>query len=42
MIGQATRDPDLAELARRMPLVVTAENHSIIGGLGSAVAELPP
>ncbi|UWU78738.1 hypothetical protein N2603_09875 [Bradyrhizobium huanghuaihaiense] len=33
-------DPDLAELARGMPLVVTAENHSIIGGLGSAVAEL--
>lgn len=33
-------DPDLGELARGMPLVVTAENHSIIGGLGSAVAEL--
>lgn len=33
-------DPDLADLARQMPLVVTAENHSIIGGLGSAVAEL--
>jgi len=33
-------DPDLIDLARRMPLVVTAENHSIIGGLGSAVAEM--
>ncbi|MCO5733306.1 transketolase C-terminal domain-containing protein [Rhizobium sp. SSA_523] len=33
-------DPALVELARRMPLVVTAENHSIIGGLGSAVAEM--
>jgi transketolase len=33
-------DPDLAELARGLPVIVTAENHSIIGGLGSAVAEL--
>ena len=33
-------DPALVDLAGRMPLVVTAENHSIIGGLGSAVAEL--
>lgn len=33
-------DPDLIELARQMPVVVTAENHSIIGGLGSAVAEV--
>lgn len=33
-------DPGLIELARQMPVVVTAENHSIIGGLGSAVAEL--
>jgi transketolase len=27
------------ELARRHPIVVTAENHSVIGGLGSATAE---
>ncbi|MBR0840996.1 transketolase [Bradyrhizobium liaoningense] len=33
-------DPEIAVLARTVPLVVTAENHSIIGGLGSAVAEL--
>ncbi|MFB9948582.1 transketolase family protein [Rhizobium puerariae] len=33
-------DPALADLARQVPLVVTAENHSVIGGLGSAVAEL--
>ncbi len=33
-------DPALAELARQVPAVVTLENHSIIGGLGSAVAEL--
>jgi len=33
-------DPALADLARRVPVVVTAENHSIVGGLGSAVAEL--
>ena len=33
-------DPDLVDLARQMPVVVTAENHSIIGGLGGAVAEL--
>ncbi len=33
-------DPALVPLARKVPVVVTAENHSIIGGLGSAVAEL--
>lgn len=33
-------DPELAELAAAVPAVVTAENHSIIGGLGGAVAEL--
>ena len=33
-------DPALVNLARQMPIVVTAENHSIIGGLGSAVAEM--
>lgn len=33
-------DPALAELGRRLPVVLTAENHSIVGGLGSAVAEL--
>ncbi len=33
-------DPAIVDLARRAPVVVTAENHSIIGGLGSAVAEL--
>ncbi|BBK38800.1 transketolase [Allostella sp. ATCC 35155] len=33
-------DPDLAELAAAVPALVTAENHSIIGGLGSAVAEM--
>lgn len=33
-------DPTLAELARDAVAVVTAENHSVIGGLGSAVAEL--
>ena len=32
-------DPALTDLARAFPVVVTAENHSIIGGLGSAVAE---
>jgi transketolase len=33
-------DHDLVEaLARRHPVMVTAENHSVIGGLGSAVAE---
>jgi transketolase len=33
-------DSDLViDLARRTGLIVTAENHSIIGGLGSAVAE---
>jgi transketolase len=33
-------DEDLViDLARRTGLVITAENHSIIGGLGSAVAE---
>lgn len=33
-------DLGLVEAARRVPIVVTAENHSIVGGLGSAVAEL--
>jgi transketolase len=33
-------DPAIAELAARARAVVTAENHSVIGGLGSAVAEL--
>ena len=33
-------DPELVALARTVPLVVAAENHSVIGGLGSAVAEL--
>lgn len=33
-------DPAIAEIARQVPVVITAENHSIIGGLGSAVAEL--
>lgn len=33
-------DPDIARLASGLRAVVTAENHSIIGGLGSAVAEL--
>lgn len=32
-------DPALIERARRAGTVVTAENHSTIGGLGSAVAE---
>jgi transketolase len=33
-------DRDLAiDLARRHRVVVTAENHSVVGGLGSAVAE---
>lgn len=31
--------PFVIELARRCGAVVTAENHSVIGGLGSAVAE---
>ena len=30
----------VANLAGRMPLIVTVEEHSIIGGLGSAVAEV--
>ncbi|HHX44040.1 MAG TPA: transketolase family protein [Chloroflexi bacterium] len=30
----------VAGLARRMPLIATVEEHSIIGGLGSAVAEV--
>ncbi len=30
----------ICELAERTGAVVTAENHSIIGGLGSAVAEV--
>ncbi|WP_102960460.1 transketolase family protein [Mangrovicella endophytica] len=29
----------LLHMARRAPVIVTAENHSIVGGLGSAVAE---
>jgi len=33
-------DPEIASLARGAGVVVTAENHSVIGGLGSAVAEL--
>ena len=33
-------DSDLAvRLARSHPVLVTAENHSVIGGLGSATAE---
>jgi transketolase len=32
-------DSSLVERARRAGTVVTAENHSVIGGLGSAVAE---
>lgn len=32
-------DPEIARLASGLRAVVTAENHSIIGGLGSAVAE---
>jgi transketolase len=31
--------PTIVDAARRSRLVVTAENHTIIGGLGSAVAE---
>ena len=31
--------PSVLEVAQRVRAVVTAENHSIIGGLGSAVAE---
>ncbi|HJT90009.1 MAG TPA: transketolase C-terminal domain-containing protein [Bryobacteraceae bacterium] len=33
-------DSTLASIARGCRVVVTAENHSIVGGLGSAVAEL--
>ncbi|WP_377847588.1 transketolase C-terminal domain-containing protein [Bosea sp. UC22_33] len=33
-------DPGIVELAARAPVVLTVENHSVIGGLGSAVAEL--
>lgn len=33
-------DSEIAQLASGLRAVVTAENHSIIGGLGSAVAEL--
>ncbi len=33
-------DPRIAEYAAQAPVVITAENHSVIGGLGSAVAEL--
>jgi transketolase len=33
-------DADMVrDLARRHPVLITAENHSVIGGLGSAVAE---
>lgn len=31
--------PFVVEMARRFPAVVTAENHTVIGGLGSAVAD---
>ena len=30
----------ILEFAWRLPVIVTAEEHTIIGGLGSAVAEL--
>jgi transketolase len=30
----------ILDFARRVPVIVTAEEHTIIGGLGSAVAEL--
>ncbi|MGM0931074.1 MAG: transketolase family protein [Actinomycetota bacterium] len=30
----------IADVARRVPAIVTAENHTIIGGLGSAVCEV--
>ena len=30
----------ILEFAQRVPVIVTAEEHSVIGGLGSAVAEL--
>lgn len=30
----------IAELARRVPVIITAENHTVIGGLGSAVCEV--
>lgn len=33
-------NPAIAAMAREVPTVITVENHSIIGGLGSAVAEL--
>lgn len=33
-------NPAIAEMARQVPTVLTVENHSVIGGLGSAVAEL--
>ena len=32
-------DPTIVAMARAVDTVVTAENHSVIGGLGSAVAE---
>jgi len=28
------------DFAKRVPVIVTAEEHTVIGGLGSAVAEL--
>jgi transketolase len=39
-IATIALDPELADLAAGVPVVVTAENHSIIGGLGAAVAEM--
>lgn len=30
----------IAELGRRVPVIITAENHTVIGGLGSAVCEV--
>lgn len=33
-------EEELKQLAAQTPLMVTLENHSVIGGLGSAVAEL--
>jgi transketolase len=33
-------DPTLIEECRRQPFLITAENHSVIGGLGSAMAEM--
>ena len=33
-------DPAIIDLARNCGVVITAENHSVVGGLGSAVAEM--